>query len=65
MIICDQRQQMTFSSAQAGPWFNSKQSACADKKTAVFIYIILIQTSDNTADNTTKVFPKVFQVNID
>ncbi len=65
MIICDQIQQMTFSSAQAGPWFNSKQSTCAVTKTAVFIYIILILTSDNTADNTTKVFLKVFQVNKD
>lgn len=48
---------------EVGSWFNSKQSVCAAKNSFIFLCIILILTSDNTADNNTKVFRKVFQVN--
>lgn len=48
---------------EVGSWFNSKQTICAAKNSLIFLCIILILTSDNTADNNTKVFPKKIQVN--
>lgn len=45
---------------EVGSWFSSKQTICAAKNSLIFLCIILILTSDNTADNNTKVFPKKF-----